>query len=963
MSPIIAKISALLISVSVCVTSFPMFATAQTKNMDVLPDLEKTTGTENVVLNYRQYNVQSMSVPRAIDAISLDMTNATIIGGELVTEYEGVTQVAVFDTEGSIGWKLQLPATAKYTILVEYASTMKNNHQYELSVLRNGHSLFAEAEELVLRKRWYQGTAEKTYPDRIFKVDSYGNELADVQSEQQCWQQNALYDSQGLYNDALEFVLADGDTLTVAFSVGDIAIKRVILSPMEELTSYEQVKQSYKEAGYTAAAGEPIFLQAEMPQYVSDSIINPTSDHLSAASQPQDAYKQLLNTIGKTYWQYTGQCITYKFQVKESALYKLNLRVRQNFQRGVQIGRRILLDNTVPFKELNNYHFQFSNNWYIEELGDEDGAYLFYLEAGQIHTLTIEVVTAYPEIIQQLQQVQLELNDFYRQILMIVGTQPDPYRDYMLTDTIPGFRTQLQGYHETLESLLKVLHTSGFEKGGESVTVEELSDQIVSFIEDPDKVPTRLSTMKDNLSSLGTWMLALTQQPLEMDYIVIASANAKKVIANKGFLKNSIYTFKVFLASFTMDYTMLEGEVSGKSNLEVWANVGRDQAQILKQMVDNQFEEQYQINVNLNLVQQALIPATLSGKGPDIAVMVNPTDVINLAVRDALVSLNDFTGDADTASFTQVKKWFHEFSCDLYSYEDLTYGLPIDEQFFMMFYRSDVLGELGLSVPKTWDQLNDVISVLAHNYLSVGIPSGANETMFQTLLLQNGGTYYIDGWKSTGLNSDSAVGAFRRWTEFFTKYSLPVEYDPYSRFRSGEMPIVINSYVFYNQLYSSAPEIKGLWEMANIPGTVRSDGTVNQTSVGTGTAVVMFKKANNYDAGWKFMQWLVGAEAQTNYAKIAESVLGVAGRFNTANVEAFQNISWKKSTEEQIMAQWDKMQVVSMTPVSYFFTRNITNAFRKAVYSSVNPREALGTYTRDIEKEIRRKRAMFGLDE
>ncbi|MBQ8751530.1 MAG: extracellular solute-binding protein, partial [Clostridia bacterium] len=582
------------------------------------------------------------------------------------------------------------------------------------------------------------------------------------------------------------------------------------------------------------------------------------------------------------------------------------------------------------------------------------------LEAGP-HTLSLEVVTAYPDIIRQMQQVQLELNAFYRQILMIVGSDPDPYRDYMLTGAIPGFKEQLQGYHATLETLLDVLYANGFEKGGEVVTVVELADQIHDFIEDPDKVPAQLSNLKDSLAALGNWMLTLTQQPLELDYLGILPADSEPLKNTENFFTNFAYGVKVFLASFVADYTTLD-EGGSASALEVWANVGRDQAQIIKRLVDNDFEDRYPIDVTFNLVQQALIPATLSGKGPDVAIMVSPTDVINLAVRDALVSLNSFTGGEDVASLEEVKTWFHPASTQLYSYEGETYGLPVDEQFFMMFYRRDVLAELELAVPTTWEEMNNVISVLAHNYLSVGIPSGANEVMFQTLLMQYGGSYYTDGWRHTGLTSDRAVAAFRQWTEFFTKYSLPVEYDPYSRFRSGEMPIVINYYTFYNQLYSSAPEIKGLWEMAPIPGVVQADGTVNQTSMGTGTAVVMFRKAADTQAAWTFMQWLVSSKTQSDYAQEVESILGVAGRYNTANVEAFRNIAWKKATEQEILAQWDQMQIVQMTPVSYYYTRNVTNAFRKVVYASVNPREALGSYARDIEKEIRRKREMFGLD-
>ena len=953
------RFSIFLLILILCLGMLPIAALAQEtpENGEAVPEMVERvdlTGTD-----YAAYLQKNVDITTAKLAVQLSAAQAILTGGVLQNEYEGISQVALLDAEATMTWQLSLPNTAQYAVVVEYASRMADNRQYDLNVMINGKTPYDEASELVLHKRWHTKTAENTLPDRIFKLDSYGNELTDSQSELQGWQTAALYDSEGKYNEKLLFALASGDEFTISFTSGYIAVSGVTLMPVEELPDYATVLESYQAAGYTAADGQSLVLQAEMPQYVSDPMINATFDHLSVATQPQDAYRTLMNTIGKTYWQYTGQSITYAFTVKHSGLYKIDLRVRQNFQRGVQVGRRIKLDGLVPFKELDNYRFAFSDRWSVQELGNNEEPYLFYLEAGK-HTLSMDVVTAYPGVILQMQQVQLELNDFYRQILMIVGSDPDPYRDYMLTDAIPDFREQLETYRITLENLLNTLYISGFEKGGEVVTVEELADQIAIFIEDPDKTATQLSTLKDNLAALGTWMLTLTQQPLELDYIGIIPSDALSLKNEETFFDNFLYGFKVFLASFVVDYTTLDDSVS-KEPLEVWANVGRDQAQIIKRLVDNEFEEMYDIDVKFNLVQQALIPATLSGKGPDVAIMVSPTDVINLSVRDALVPLNQFSVGENISSFEEVKDWFQPASTALYSYEGKTYGLPMDEQFFMMFYRRDVLQELGLAVPTTWEEMNKVISVLARNYLSVGIPSGANEVMFQTLLMQHGGSYYVDGWKHTGLNSDSAVAAFRQWTEFFTKYSLPVEYDPYSRFRSGEMPIVINYYTFYNTLYSSAPEIKGLWEMAPIPGVVQEDGSVNQTSMGTGTAVVLFKKAQNYDAGWTFMQWLVSSDTQSKYASEVESIMGVAGRYNTANIEAFKNIAWKKSSQQQLLKQWEQMQIVQMTPVSYYYTRNVTNAFRKAVYSSVNPREALGSYARDIEKEIQRKRKIFGL--
>ena len=44
--------------------------------------------------------------------------------------------------------------------------------------------------------------------------------------------------------------------------------------------------------------------------------------------------------------------------------------------------------------------------------------------------------------------------------------------------------------------------------------------------------------------------------------------------------------------------------------------------------------------------------------------------------------------------------------------------------------------------------------------------------------------------------------------------------------RAGETPIVFMPYTFYANLQAAAPEIKGQWSFAQVPGTVKEDGTI-----------------------------------------------------------------------------------------------------------------------------------------
>ena len=88
-------------------------------------------------------------------------------------------------------------------------------------------------------------------------------------------------------------------------------------------------------------------------------------------------------------------------------------------------------------------------------------------------------------------------------------------------------------------------------------------------------------------------------------------------------------------------------------------------------------------------------------------------------------------------------------------------------------------------------------------------------------------------------------------------------------------------------------------------------------------------------------------------------VLGTGARYEPANVEAFETLPWTLEEKTNLMAQWDKMKMMQMSPVSYYINRNITNAFRKVVYQRQNSRETLNYYNKEIMREMSRKKRQF----
>ena len=317
--------------------------------------------------------------------------------------------------------------------------------------------------------------------------------------------------------------------------------------------------------------------------------------------------------------------------------------------------------------------------------------------------------------------------------------------------------------------------------------------------------------------------------------------------------------------------------------------------------------------------------------------------------------------------YNEVAKRFPQNLSTLYQYEDGVYGLPLTDSFPMMFYRTDVLEELGQKPPETWDQLIKMLPDLQRRYLRVGLilPSNISSQVFDAgntfvlLMHQTGQDLYNEQLTQTTFDTETAVEAFTMWTNFYTIHDFAQTYDAFSLFRTGEMPILIQNYSsFYSQLSVTAPEIKGLWDFTHVPGTEREvDGeTIIDYTANSGSAgAVIFKSCTDVDAAWDFIKWFTSTDVQVEYGKTIEAVMGPLGRYDTANIEALARLNWSTAEHQKISDQMAHLKEVPIIPASYAVTRNVYNAFRAVVNNQKNPRFQLSSYNRDINAEILRK--------
>lgn len=865
---------------------------------------------------------------------------------------EGRKNVVKWTNEsGWLEWTADIPETGLYNIAVGYFPLEGKGKEIELSLEIDGAVPFSSATNFSLSRTWKD--------ESDIKVDAKGNDLRPRQVENPIWSESNLNDSEGLNGGSYKFHFTQGKHVIRLYALSEPFLLDYIKIFNEKQTpGYGQVYEDYMKKGYKNAAAPPIKIQAESAYLKSDPVLYPIYDRSSPSTEPYSPSKIRMNTIGGYNWKYAGQWIKWQITIPESGLYNIAIKYRQDIVRGIYTNRKITIDGKVPFMEMENVKFPYGVGWQTKVLGDNK-PYLVYLEKG-VHEIGMEAVMG--DISQTLSVIEdcvYKLNYLYRKIIMITSPTPDSNRDYFLDKEIPGLISNLDSISGMLDKESKRIEQLTGRKGSEASQLEQVSSQIKSLVEDPDTISTRLAKLKSNISSLSTWILSLKEQPLELDYITVQAPGGKFQKPNAGFFEKIIHEIKSFLATFTEDYNSFDNIKDNEQALTVWMNGGRDQVQIVRDLLDNSFTPATNIKVKLNLVQTGIVEATLAGRGPDVHLNIARADPVNLAMRGALADLSQFD------DFKDVTKRFYPSAIVPYNFQSKYYALPVQQNFAMMFYRTDIFDELGIKPPRTWDDFYKVIPVIQRNNMGIGIP--ATPSVFVTLLLQKGLTLYNNDLSGTRLDQPEAIDAFKQWTGLYTDYSLDLTFDFYNRFRSGEMPLGIASYTFFNQLSVAAPEIRGLWEMLPVPGTEAADGSINKAENADGSACIILKNSKNKEAAWKLLKWWTSDEVQAQYGRELENIMGPAARYDTANKAAFEKLPWSKKENNNLMEQWRYVTEVPELPGSYYTTRCLEFAFRSVTYSVKgktlkNPREQLYINNRYINEEIKRKRIEFGLE-
>ncbi len=822
----------------------------------------------------------------------------------------------------------------------------------------------ATVDGIVPYEEWNSLQANNVWISEGFPLDRYGNECVGMPNRSNVWQKSYFRTLSGRYSEPLLVYLKQGShTIALSCSESAVTVSSLSLCAKPEIA---------KNSGHVPAGNAIVILEAEQMARRNNPNIRTGASYDSRLT-PYSAGKKVQNYIEDSSFRYGGAMMEYDLDAPQDGYYQLMFRYRQADKAGFTVFRNIYMDGVIPNQGYQNVPFGFARQFTRYTLPDA-----VYLTKGR-HTLSLEVsLDPTRSAIMILERITDEMNDLTLEITRITGGNTDRYRDFNLSDYGIDAGAKLAYWADLLEKTHKALDelksVSG--KCGEIEQIQVAAQLMRILSQKPNELPKRLNEFSrgaassavktssgSNSNSIMQYLVntieSLQFSQLGLDSITLFQEEGSLPKEKSGFeaAGDSIsHFFSSFgVQEYTADYDGQKGQT-----LQIWVARPRQYLEIMQNLADTHFTPATGIKVDLSIVpdQSKLILANASGKAPDAAVAIASPSVYDLAIRGALCNMREF----DT--FKEVASRFAPGMLIPGVLDEGVYAIPETFNFWVMFYRKDILDSLGLHVPDTMQEVRDMLPQLRRmgmNFNSqvsnfIAKPFSATSPF----IFQNGGSIYEDGTGLSALQTQEAIDAMTLLTENYTVYSMQYNISSfYQYFRDGRTPIGVSDYGTFNLLTNAAPELAGKWELAPYPGVADENGVVQRWTSGAAESNVIFSSSHRKDEAWAFLDWWMSTEIQTDFSFLLQTTLGNEYLWNSANMEAIANAPWNRDHKAVIIEQLKWTYETPRVPGGYMAEREISNAI-DAVMEGKKLQTAIDAADRNINREIKRKLEEFG---
>lgn len=853
-----------------------------------------------------------------------------------------------------VQFEVTIAEAGEYTLAFDVAAADSFLSAPEGQLTVDGAFPIAAARRIVF-PIYFQNTTDQ------FPLDRYGNEALIRQQPLVRWTKAALRDANFSETYPVSIPLTAGKhTFELTLTKETLHLGSVYLETFSGYPDYSQYLQDHPAPDST---GVSIELEAEFPAYKNDTSIRPTNSR-NLEVTPYDTYRLLLNTLGGDSWGNSGTAAYYEFIAPADGMYAITLRAVQNTKNNFTVFRRLTINDAVPFEQLNEVPFRYSAQWANVTVGG-DAPYKVFLKQGR-NVLGIEATNSpYRSAIETIKQALLDINAVSLDIKKLTGNQVDRYKEWVISDYLPDVQDRLLAIADHLSADKEILLAINGSGGSQEILTYQMAIDNIRFLaDDPDKIPIYMNRFSEGSGSaaqlLGSVLPSLQKQPLALDKIYIHSPDTPPRSVTVSFGAAFGEGLKRFVHSFQPDPYQSIG--AGQDEIEVWVNRPRQYVDLLQALTDQTFTPDTGIQVKFSIMpdEAKLVLANAAGIQPDVALGVSTNVPYELAVRNALYDLRSFE---DFDRFIGV---YSPGALLSYIINDSVYALPETQDFWVTYYRKDILDSLGIPVPHTWNEVIEILPELQRYGMNFNAPlsnaaAQKNYLLTAPYLFNYGAKLYSDNGFATGLESEEAIAAVKFMAESFTIYGMPLATSSfYDSFRYGSLPIGVSNFTDYVKLMTAAPELNGLWDIDLYPATVLPDGTQNRYTTGSAQACILFANTERPADAWAFMQWWMSTETQVDFQQQLILNYGPEYLWSSANLEAFQHSTFPPEHKAVILEQWQWLQEPVKLPGSYMQERELSNAWNKIVFDGVNPRVAIDNSVLIINREIKRKMEEFG---
>ncbi len=339
--------------------------------------------------------------------------------------------------------------------------------------------------------------------------------------------------------------------------------------------------------------------------------------------------------------------------------------------------------------------------------------------------------------------------------------------------------------------------------------------------------------------------------------------------------------------------------------------------------------------------QDMVLTTLASGAGVPDVVTLDPMWAGDLIRGGTVLPLDKAANELNVADFVPG-------GYNLYAWKGVQYGIPLDLDFNLLFYRKDVYGAAmeALGMTEFPTNTEDYIKLAQEVVAQTGKPAviiyqGDYYAWYQSFLAPMGGNLINDEGTEYIFNSDTAVEALQLYSDVVNEYQVgklwdwDVDGDPMIALSGGDVMGVMHGSWFATEIASGAPDMAGQWAIAPVPWG--DEGRPFDAATG-GACLSIPTGAAEPDLAWEFIKYSMTPENQAEYFRIVAGVPSLKTSWGDPaldEINEYFGIPLGRS-----VAEWS-LRAMPMQLPSLEVSDLIGEAIYKVTTGEATPKEAL----------------------